>query len=751
MKEPQSNVKNPAWFLTISLFFTLLIIFYFVDVGWKLYKQEKQHLMKQASIEKMSEQVIYMDEVLTMSARLNALTGEKYWEDRYKQYEPKLDLVIQKIMSLSPSMTSRRFIAETEVSNSELVSMEHKSFLEVHKGKLDRAKDILFSDNYDNHKRIYANSINNFLATNKLEIDKAVEEYERRMTKYLQMAIGIIIVIWTIVFLIFRKIFLNRNKIQKKLFESTEKMHLILEASGDGIYGLDLNGNTTFTNSAAIEMFGYSLDEMKSKSQHALIHHTREDGTPYIKEQCHIYAAYKDGKTHQESSAIFWRKDGTSFPVEYTSRPIVQAGEILGAVINFRDITERKQAEKELNKHREQLQGLVDIKTRDLLVAKEEAEKSNHAKSEFFARMSHELRTPMNAILGFTQLLEMSAPNKLSDTEKKNLGMVSSAGKHLLELINEVLDLSRIESGAMELSIDTVDIIPIVDNVISFSKSLANEKGISIEYQKIPKNCCFVEVDPLRFKQIVLNLISNAIKYNKPNGSVTVSFEKQDNSMMRLGIRDTGHGISEDKQAKLFKPFERFDVDAEQIEGTGIGLTITKQLVELMNGTIGFESAGREGSFFYVDVPISEKVPLIKLEKKEEPTQPFWGNNNKKTILYIEDISANVELVRQILNVNEDIRLLSASTALIGIELAQSEVPDLILMDIHMPGMNGLTAFKELQKIKETKDIPVVALTADAMGGDIKRALDMGFKDYITKPINVVKFLKIIDGILIQS
>lgn len=378
-------------------------------------------------------------------------------------------------------------------------------------------------------------------------------------------------------------------------------------------------------------------------------------------------------------------------------------------------------------------------------VAKQEAVKANRAKSEFLARMSHELRTPMNSILGFTQLLEMNPQSRLDENDRNNLKRVSSAGNHLLELINEVLDLSRVESGKMKLSIERVDIISIVENVLSLSKSLAEEKGISLEYQKIPEGSFFVLADPLRIKQVALNLTSNAIKYNKPYGSVTISHEKLGGDRMRLGVRDTGHGIPEDKKNKLFIPFERFDVEAEHIQGTGIGLTITKQLIELMNGTIGFESNTEEGSFFYVDIPIATKASANQLEEKTNLDQPDLSNKNKKKVLYIEDVPENLELVKQILTKRKNLNLLSASTALVGIEIAQSENLDLILMDIHMPGMDGLTAFKKLQTINETKDIPVIALTADAMDEDIKKALDLGFKDYITKPINVPKFLNVID------
>ena len=387
--------------------------------------------------------------------------------------------------------------------------------------------------------------------------------------------------------------------------------------------------------------------------------------------------------------------------------------------------------------------------------AKEEAETANRAKSEFLSRMSHELRTPLHGVLGFAQILDMDTDPALSDRQRTATKHILNSGEHLLALIDDVLDLARIDGGKLVLSIETVAPTAVLSECLEMIRGLAGSHGIALEDRVSGKSLPPIRADMTRFHQVLINLLSNAIKYNHEGGCVSLDCEATAEGMLRISVADTGSGIPVDMQHKLFDPFQRLGKETSEIEGTGIGLTVAKELMEMMNGSIGFESTVGKGSTFWVDFPLAGEAELEEEgtvrgfaaddDAIETPREPVLaGGSDGHTVLYVEDNPHNLRLMEAIIGETPGIHLISAGSAELGVKMAEKDAPDLILMDINLPGMSGTEAVHLLKANAKTRDIPVIAVTAAAMSHDVGKGKKDGFSGYLVKPFKVYDLLKTI-------
>ena len=384
-----------------------------------------------------------------------------------------------------------------------------------------------------------------------------------------------------------------------------------------------------------------------------------------------------------------------------------------------------------------------------LISAREEADRANRAKSDFLSSMSHELRTPMNAILGFGQLMEYD--DTLSAEQRDNVQEILKAGKHLLELINEVLDLAKVESGHIDLSIEPVEVCPVVEECLSLIQNQANKRQLRISHTGM--DGVQLRADRTRLKQVLLNLLSNAVKYNREGGSIDLSVEHPSEDFVRIRVTDTGPGIAPERLVELFQPFNRLDAENTEIEGSGIGLTITRRIVEMMGGSIQVESTPGKGSSFWIELPYEANTDGTQEPGKTATAAPAMHGEDilasQQTVLYIEDNPSNIKLVAQLLARRKHIHLLTAHLPELGIELARSRHPMLILLDINMPGLSGYEVLNIIKADPVLKDTPVIAITANAMPGDIERGKAAGFDAYLSKPLDVESFYKLVDDYLL--
>ena len=507
---------------------------------------------------------------------------------------------------------------------------------------------------------------------------------------------------------------------EQALRQSEARLSAVLDHSPAVICMKDVEGRYVFVNRQFERMLGIARTAALGRTDHEIFPLRLAD----MYRANDLEAVRRRQALHVEETAV--HAEGDVHVYAAAKCPLLDENEQPFAICTIStDITERKRAEDEIKG------------------ARLEAERANRAKSEFLSRMSHDLRTPLNAVLGFAQLL---AADSLTDEQEDSVRQIRRGGEHLLDLINEVLDIARIEAGQLSLSPEPVEVREIVGHAVALVAPLARRRRSAVTTEESPLSSLSVIADRQRLNQILLNLLSNAVKYNRQAGQVTVGFERVSPSVLRIKVTDTGAGIPPQKLQLLFRPFERLGAESTAIEGTGLGLTLSRGLAEAMGGSVGVSSQINQGSTFWVDLtqaaePVEQRAMQLESALEYQDGQPA-------TVLYIEDNRANVRLLERLIQRRPSLALVVAPDGRQGIERALEERPDVVLLDLHLPDMQGEEVLLRLRAEPSLHDTPIIVLSADATPGQVRRILAQGAAGYLTKPFDIQEVLAALDRVV---
>jgi PAS domain S-box-containing protein len=524
----------------------------------------------------------------------------------------------------------------------------------------------------------------------------------------------------------------EQMKLDQRLRDQQFYTRSLIESNIDAIMTTDAAGIITDVNKQMEALTGCTRDELIGAPFKGYF-------TDPGRAEAGIKQVLREKKiTNYELTARAWDSKTTVVSLNATTF-YDRDRKLQGVFAAARDVTERKRLDQALEEQN------VELKR-----ARAAAEKANLAKSAFLSSMSHELRSPLNAILGFAQLISSDSPPP-TPSQTASIDQILHAGWYLLELINEILDLAQIESGRLALSLEPTSLAEVMLECQAMIEPQGQKRGIKMTFPQFDLPC-FVDADRTRLKQVLINLLSNAIKYNQPNGTVAVEVDRTrcTAERTRVSVKDTGVGLPPDMLRQLFQPFNRLGQERNSEEGTGIGLVMSKRLVELMGGEIGVESTVGSGSVFWFELnsAVAPQLAVDKAEPAAKPQAQVQPGAPVRTLLYVEDNPANLMLIEQLVARRPDMRLLSARDGNLGIEIARAKQPEVILMDINLPGISGIEALKILREDPATAHIPVIAVSANAMPRDIEKGLEAGFFGYLTKPIKVNEFMQTLDGAL---